>query len=71
VCYSIDDLVSRKLGEEYEDEMGFEVGRIFIVPPILYFLVMMMMVIVNMTCWLLSIHPASNFSGPVVWCPFY
>jgi len=61
------DLVARKSGEEYEGEIGIEVGRIYFMLPILYFLVMMMMVmIVNMPCCL-SAHPTSTFSGsPVV-----
>jgi hypothetical protein len=66
------DLVGRKSGEEYDSEICIEVGIIYFMLPILYFLVMMMVVvmmmvmIVSMTCCL-SVHPTSTFSGfPVV-----
>ena len=65
-------LVARKSGGEYEGEIVIEVGRIYFMPPILYFLVMMVVVVVvvvvmivmtvNMTCCL-SVHPTSTFSG--------
>jgi len=62
-----------KSGEEYEGEIVIEVGRIYFMPPILYFLVMMVVVVVvvmivmtvNMTCCL-SVHPTSTFSGSPV-----
>jgi hypothetical protein len=66
----VHDLVASKSGEEYEGEIGIEVGRIYFMPPILYFLVMMMMVvvvgvmmmvmIVNMSSCL-SLHPTLTF----------